>query len=249
MTLDGLRVSLGLLTIAPVPGPRPDRRVAGRAIAWAPAVGAMLGLVAAGLLVLAERVANLGPLLSATLAVATLALLTRGLHLDGLADVADGLGSGRWSDAALRVMKNSDIGPFGVVTLVLVVIVQVAALARATALGNGPIAIVVAAVTGRLAVTWACRRGVPAARPEGLGALVAGTVRVPVAAALTAGGLAAAAPFGAAPALAVVVGLLAAAALQHHAVRRFGGITGDVLGALVEIATTGALLVMAVGIG
>ncbi|MQA85227.1 MAG: adenosylcobinamide-GDP ribazoletransferase [Streptosporangiales bacterium] len=244
-----MRLSLGLLTIVPVRSPRPDRRVAGRAIVWAPAVGLMLGLAAAAVLVLADRGANLGSLLPAALAVATLALLTRGLHLDGLADLADGLGGGRRADEALRVMKNSDIGPFGVVTLVLVIVIQVAALERATSLGHGATAVVVAAVTGRLAATWGCRAGVPAARRDGLGALVAGTIRLPVAVILTAGALAAAVPFGVVSAFAVVVGLLAAAGLQYHAVRRLGGITGDVLGGLVEVATTAALVVMATGIG
>ena len=111
--------------------------------------------------------------------MAALALLTRGLHLDGLADLADGLGSGQPAPTALDIMRRSDIGPFGTVTLVLVLLAQVAALAHAEAEGDGrgPAALIVAVVTGRLALTWACRRGVAAARQEGLGALVAGTVR------------------------------------------------------------------------
>jgi adenosylcobinamide-GDP ribazoletransferase len=138
-----------------------------------------------------------------------------------------------------------------VITLVLTLAVQVAALAEAPVAG-----VVVAAMTGRLAVTWACRPGVRAARPEGLGALVAGTVRpldavaatvvTAAVAALTAltgpGGGAYHAVLGAA---AVLVGLAASAALLRHAVRRLGGVTGDVLGALVETAVTAALLVMA----
>src|SRR5207245_52961 len=71
-------------------------------------------------------------------------------------------------------MKRSDIGPFGVITLLLTLLIQVAALAQAP---HRAVAVTVAVVTGRLAVTWACREGVPPARPEGLGALVARTVR------------------------------------------------------------------------
>ncbi len=116
---------------------------------------------------------------------------------------------------------------------------------------------IVAAVTGRLALTWACRPGVPAARPGGLGALVAGTVRPVVPALITAavlavtiGGICLAAAVAAVPAewilpVAEAAGLLVALALARHAVRRLGGITGDVLGALVETATATCLLVTA----
>lgn len=250
MAPDGLRLALGLLTVLPVRGAKLDRTVAGRAIRWAPAVGLLLGVAGSTVLVLADRAAGLGELLGAALAVGVVALLTRGLHLDGLADLADGLGSARSADEALRVMKSSEIGPFGVITLVLVMVVQVAALARAADAGEGFIegfvALPVAAVTGRLALVWACRPGVPPARRSGLGALVAGTVRWPAAAGITAIVLAAAALLGTIPALAVAVGLLAAAGLQAHAVRRLGGVTGDVLGALIETATTAALVVMAV---
>jgi len=138
-------------------------------------VGLLLGAVAAAVLVVADHLLGTGPLTAAGLAVAALALLTRGLHLDGLADLADGLGSGQPAPRALDIMRRSDIGPFGIVTLVLTLVIQVAALAHAEAAGGGrgPAALITAAVTGRLALTWACRRGVAAARPDGLGALVA----------------------------------------------------------------------------
>jgi adenosylcobinamide-GDP ribazoletransferase len=158
-------------------------------------------------------------------------------------------------------MRRSDIGPFGIVTLVLTLLLQVAALARAEAAGDGrgPAALIAAVVTGRLALTWACRRGVAAARREGLGALVAGTVRPAIPAAITLVVLAAAAaavtvsavvigePLGWTLPLAVVAGLAAAFVVQRHAVGRLGGVTGDVLGALIETATTVTLVVAAMG--
>ena len=106
------------------------------------------------------------------------AALTRGLHLDGLADTADGLGSAKPAEDALRIMKQSDIGPFGVITLLFVLLAQVAALFELYGRGwaDGALGTVAAAVTARLALTLASRRGVPPARPEGLGAAVAGTV-------------------------------------------------------------------------
>jgi adenosylcobinamide-GDP ribazoletransferase len=257
MSWAGPRLAVTLLTAVPLPGrgqpvPAPSRRDAAAAMYWAPAVGLLVGGLSAGILLLATRVGHAGPLLAAVLAVTTGAVVTRALHLDGLADLADGLGSGRPAGEALDIMRRSDIGPFGVVTLVLALLIQVSALARADALGRGPEAIVAAAVTARLAITLACRRGVPAARPGGLGALVAASVRPTGAATLTVVALAAAAwaghfcgagwvilPVGVAAGLAVSLGTTALA------IRRLGGITGDVLGALAELAATACLLVTA----
>jgi adenosylcobinamide-GDP ribazoletransferase len=230
-------------------------------MAWAPAVGLLLGVVASAVLVVADRPLGAGPLTAAGLAVGSLALLTRGLHLDGLADLADGLASGKPASAALDIMRRSDIGPLGAVTLVLTLLIQVAALSQAESAGHGrgPAALIAAVVTGRLALTWACRRGVIAARPDGLGALVAGSVRPAVAAAATAVTVAAALvavvlsatvtgrPLGWTLPVAILAGLGAAFALQRHAVRRLGGITGDVLGALAEIAAAVTLVVAAMG--
>ncbi len=114
--------------------------------------------------------------MAAVTAVATFAVLTRALHLDGLADVADGLGSAKPRTQALEIMKRSDIGPFGVVSLVLVLALQIACAMAAYTQHRGGLAIIVAAVTGRLAVTLACTPSVPSARPDGLGAWVAGSV-------------------------------------------------------------------------
>jgi adenosylcobinamide-GDP ribazoletransferase len=254
MRLSGLRLAVTLLTAIPLPGGldgagtgrAPSRRAARAAMAWAPVVGLLLGAAAAAVLELAARWARTGPLLAAVLAVAALALLTRGLHLDGLADTADGLGSRRPAGEALAIMRRSDIGPFGVVTLVLTLLIQVAALAQAQALGRGAVAVIAAAATGRLALPWACRRGVPAARGTGLGALVAGTVPAAIPVALTLAALAAAFALGIIVAVGVAAGLAASLALTMLAVRRLGGITGDVLGALVEVATAVCLLVTAI---
>ncbi|NUW40049.1 adenosylcobinamide-GDP ribazoletransferase [Nonomuraea rhodomycinica] len=233
---DGLRLAVGLLTIFPVRVGRVDRRTAGAAMGLAPVVGLVLGLVACLPLLLPGP-----PLLGAALAVGALAVLTRGLHLDGLADLADGLGSGKPADQALDIMKKSDIGPFGVMTLVITLLVQIAALAAA-----GPYALVTACVTGRLALVWACRSGVPAARPGGLGATVAGTVRPATAWLVTAAALVVATPALVVAPVAMAAGLGAALLLLRRARRRLGGVTGDVLGALVETATTAALVVWAV---
>ncbi|MFF8564939.1 adenosylcobinamide-GDP ribazoletransferase [Streptomyces albidoflavus] len=253
---DGLRFAFGTLTALPVRVGRWDRAAARAGMAAAPLAGLVLALVGAALAWPLLRL-GAGPLLVAVVSVAVPAALTRGLHLDGLADTADGLGSGRPPEGALAVMKRSDIGPFGVVTLVLVMLAQVAAVAQLYGQGwaAGATGTAVAAVTGRLALTLASRPSVPPARPEGLGAAVAGTVPAGLAAAVAGAVLVAAVlaglPDGVLGAvragLAVAVGLAAAEVLLRHTVRRFGGVTGDVFGALEETALTAALLVLTFG--
>ncbi|GGL85701.1 adenosylcobinamide-GDP ribazoletransferase [Streptomyces fumigatiscleroticus] len=251
---DGLRFAFGTLTLLPVRVTRWDRPAARGGMLCAPLAGLVVGVcaAAAGLLLL---VLGSGTLLAAVATVAVPAVLTRGLHLDGLADTADGLGSGKPAGDALRIMKQSDIGPFGVITLVLVLLAQVAALARAYdgSWTRGALAAVVSATAARLALTLAARAGVPAARPEGLGAAVAGVVpavgALAVAAVVTgaaAGAGALLGPYGALrTALAVPVSLAAAELLLRHCTRRFGGVTGDVFGGLAETAATAALAVLA----
>ncbi|MCZ0995715.1 adenosylcobinamide-GDP ribazoletransferase [Streptomyces noursei] len=198
-----------------------------------------------------------GPLLAAIGSAVVPAVLTRGLHLDGLADTADGLGSGKPAEEALRIMKRSDIGPFGVITLLFALLAQVAALFGLYAAGwaSGAAGAVVAAVTARGALTLASRAGVPAARPEGWGRGRRGGSgagrgglrgagggrlrgvrrggRRPVRRAARGGGGAARAG-----------GRGSAAAALPTAVRR---VTGDVFGALAECAGLTALVLLTLG--
>ncbi|HEX6500543.1 MAG TPA: adenosylcobinamide-GDP ribazoletransferase [Micromonosporaceae bacterium] len=249
---DGLRLAATTFTIAPVRPGRVDRGTAAVAMAVAPVVGALLGLLL-GAVLTGLRLAHAPPVLAGALAVALEVLLTRGLHVDGLADTVDALGSYRDRDAALTIMRSPEVGPFGVAAVGLVLLIQATALG---AIGYRPATAAIAGVTaavatGRYAVTLACRRGVPAARPDGLGALVAGTVAA--APLIVDALLVAALAVPAVPArlwqgpLAVTAGLAAAALLVRHAVRRFGGITGDVLGAAVEVATTVTLVGLVLG--
>ena len=255
---EGLRLALTTLTVAQVrPPAQLDRRTAGRAMTLAPLVGLALAAVLVPVLLLLEAT-TAEPLLPAALAIALLALLTRGLHLDGLADLADGLGSYRSPEQARKVMKAPDVGALGLAAVMLVLLVQVAALSACLSAGRGGTALLVALVTARVTVTAACTRGVPAATTTGLGALVAGTVRRGAAVALAV----LAAVIGTTalalesdergallllPAAAVAAGLGAGRLLRQHAVRRIGGVTGDVLGALVEATTAVVLVVLALG--
>ena len=244
----GLRLAVTTLTVLPLRTGRVDRPAAAVAMSTAPWVGALLGTALAA--VLGGLVGAGAPAaVAAAVAVTAGALLTRGLHLDGLADTVDALGSYRAGAGGLEIMRKSDIGPFGVAAIALVLLLQTTALAG---LSHRPwVAVPVALGAGRLGVALACRRGVPAARPDGLGALVAGTVPTPVAVivviAVAAGALWAVPGRPWQGPAAVVAAVIVALLLVRHAVRRFGGITGDVIGATVESATTVALLVLVLG--
>lgn len=253
--MNALRLLFGTLTVLPVRPPTSvDRRTAGWAMTLAPLAGLVLAVVVGVPLAVLHDEREMSPLLLAALAVAALALLTRAIHLDGLADTADGLGSGRSDSEALEVMKRSDIGPFGVVTLVLVLLVQAAALATCLAEGFGVIALVLALLWSRVTVTWLCFRH-PQARPDGLGSLVARSVsgtQLALTLAFAAAGTAVVLGAGVGGAgrlepdvlavLAGVLGVLTGPLLAEHAVRRFGGATGDVYGAGVETTFTAVLV-------
>ncbi|HVF19223.1 MAG TPA: adenosylcobinamide-GDP ribazoletransferase [Mycobacteriales bacterium] len=257
----GARLAIGTFTVVPVRPDPPTPGSAGAAMLLAPVVGLLLGAIAGMVLVAVRVVTDVRPstpLLAAVLAVIALALLTRALHLDGLADTADGLGSMRPPAEAVAIMRRPDIGPFGVTALLLVLLAQVAALTYATAAELGTEALLVATMTGRLAVTLSCTPATPAAAETGLGRMVAGTVRrrdaivVMVVVLGLAGFIGVVGDGGrdVGSGLRCIVaagsGLVAAQVLRWHAVRRLGGVTGDVLGALVEVTTTVVLVAMAV---
>ena len=182
-----------------------------------------------------------------------IAVLTGGLHLDGLADTADGLGSRRPAAAALDIMRRSDIGPMGVGALVLALLVQVAALAAVPRPPLAAAALVLAEVTGRVSVVIAT--AAPAARPGGFGALVAGRTTAAeraltvARAGLRRRGRRRSPPAGRALAVrglaATLAGLLAGWLLQRTARRRLGGMTGDVFGAILQVSATAVLVTAA----
>ena len=233
--------SAALLTVLRVPT-RAAASTRG-VLPWAPLVGLALGGVATGVAVAGARLVS--PLTGAVLAVAVLAALTRGLHLDGLADTADGLGPLRGRERALQVMRQGDVGPFGVVTLLLTVLLQVAAATTLLAADDGWTALWAAPLVARLAMARTGLPGVPMAAGSALGQSVAGTVSA---------GWLAGWVFVAAALLTVAdralvagaaAGLLAAELLLHRARARLGGVTGDVMGAMGETAATVTLLVAA----
>ncbi|MGY2703382.1 adenosylcobinamide-GDP ribazoletransferase [Nocardioides sp. HB32] len=222
---DAWRLAVGTLTALPVKPPRHvDARTSRRAMLLAPLAVVPLGLLVVAVLA-AGQALELPRLATGFLAVGALAAGTRALHWDGLSDTVDGLSASYDPDRSLAVMRTGTSGPSGVLATI------VAAGVQATALGALADDLLVAGALvclSRCALWIVCCTRVPAARPDGLGAGFAGTVPVPVAAV---GGL-----------LLSVTGGLAVLVLVRHAVRRLGGITGDVMGAAVEISLATTLL-------
>jgi len=248
--LRGIAEALSLFTILPGPYLNDiDRPLARRAITAFPWLGLFLGVVAGGIVALVLGL-GAGSWLAGVLALCWLAGATGGFHLDGVADTADGLGSRAVPEKALEIMKKSDIGPMGVISIILVLLVDAAAVVSlAGTAGPGSwwrVAILVGLgpVLGRAAILFATMTGVPCARPGGFGSLVAG-VTTPRSAAinLTALGcvcaLAGLAAGGWRWCLVAVgcaaVTLLIARGWIHHLVRRLSGMTGDTFGSVNEV--------------
>lgn len=254
--LDGLRLAFGTLTAIPVPAPTCiDRRTAGRAMVLAPVTQLPLVIV----LLLwgwAVREIPVSPLLAAALTLVVITVATRGMHLDGLADTADGLSASYDRVKALDVMRRGNIGPSGVAAVVLVLLVDAAALTSLLATGPGVVLVCLSVLASRHLLAWGCSAGVPPARAEGLGATVAGTVQravVGMGFVLLLGVSALATQWSGqrwwlGPAV-TSCAALAGVAVIRRATRRFGGITGDVLGAVIEVSLAAALTASALLLG
>jgi adenosylcobinamide-GDP ribazoletransferase len=248
---DAWLLATGTLTAVRVPPPsRVDRSVAGLAMVLAPLAVLPLG-IAAALVVLAGDLVDLPPLATAYVVLLVLALGTRALHWDGLADTADGLTASYSPERSLEVMRTGPVGPAGVVAVVLVAGLQAAGLTAVLRHDHAWWAVPLLVCASRACLGIACVRGVPAARTDGLGVQHIGAVPVVGALASLLVAVVAVALAGHAlgsvwPALVGLLLMLAAVvALLLRCVRRLGGITGDVLGAAVEVSFAVLLLAAA----
>lgn len=257
MLPDAWRLAVGTLTALPVRPPTTvDRRRASAAMVLAPLAVLPLG-AAVTCVALAGHWLQLPVLVIALLAIGAVTLGNRAFHLDGLSDTADGLAASYDRERSLTVMKSGTSGPAGVVAVVLVLGLQVAGLASLLALPDWwRVAILagVAVCASRAALVVCCARGVPAAREDGLGLTYTQTVpRVVVAAvwvlvAVVVGGLGAWAGLAwwrGALAAALVLGVVLA--VVARTTRRFGGVTGDVFGAAIELALAAFLVALSRG--
>jgi adenosylcobinamide-GDP ribazoletransferase len=242
--LDDLRTAVAFLTRLPMPHPMgavpPNFVRAHRAF---PLVGAAIG-AAVGLVYLGMRAIGVPDLAAAALALGASAVLTGALHEDGLADVADGFGGGRDLAAKLEIMRDSRLGTYGALILMVSFVTKLAALA----------ALPDAAVVQSLIATHALARGVlPAmsmsltyARKDGL---AANAGRPDLATA----GIAAALAFiiallslpGTTALHAALVAAACAIGMAWLAQRQIGGQTGDVLGGAEQVAETAILVLLA----
>lgn len=237
----GICAAAAFLTRVPAPaGGAPPAAAAG----YFPLVGAAVG--AAGAAVASAALwAGLGPWLAAVFAVAAQIALTGGLHEDGLADAADGFGGAADREARLAIMRDSAVGAYGVLALALMLAARVGAVAALAAAAAWPLAALAAAGAASRAAMVAAMRGLPPARVDGLAAAAGRPGRGALALAL-ATAAACAAPLGGAGAAALAAGVaLGAAAVARLAMRRIGGATGDVYGAIQTVGETAGLCALA----
>ena len=242
-----LLLAFGFLTRLPIPTTNPDDRPIMRTAWCFPLVGVAVGAIA-GLLLWFTHAIGLPGMACALLAITGSALLTGALHEDGLADLADGFGGGRDKDSKITIMRDSRIGAYGVLTLVLATGLKASAIAAL--LASGEILIPVLA----LIVAHAAARGLivpvaawlPTATDSGLGHLAGepklSTVRIAVL--ISAALLLVFLPLTIALASAATA-CLAVAAIAALARHQIGGYTGDVLGAVEQVAETTILLTLA----
>jgi len=242
---EDLHLAATLLTrlpLAPLAAIAPGREA--EALRAAPIVGLALGL-GGGLVFALARGLGLGPALAGLLALATMIAASGALHEDGLADFADALGGGS-PEARLAIMRDSRLGSYGVLALLLTLGLRAGALAEIARPGAAALALAAAAAGSRAVMPLLAFLLEPA-RPEGFAAKLG---RPSQEAALTAAALGAAASLAL---LGIAAGIVAAAAagaaacgIAALARARLGGYTGDVLGAAQQAAEVAILLVAAV---
>lgn len=212
----------------------------GCAAMFFPAIGLLLGLLLAVADFLLKPFAT--PALASVLLVALLALLTRGLHLDGLGDTFDGLGAGGDRERVLRVMDDSHVGAFGLIAIVLVLFAKIHAIESIDS--DRWRALLAAPVLGRWAMVLLGYRS-QAAKP-GLGSTLIEHLStnhfffatvitvIVIAASLRGAGI-----------VAMVSVALFTLAIKNYFHRRLGGVTGDAFGAVGELSETSVLIFLA----
>ena len=247
--------ALTLLTILPIRSREPfSQEEVERSRYWYPAVGLLLGILLGAWTALVGRIG--APLLAAFLILAGWIIVTGALHVDGFCDLWDGLFGGQTSEERLRIMKDPHIGTFGLVSVLLLLLGKWVLLDETlTRCGeNGPWAVGAAVGVARCLALVMAGAG-PYPRPKGTGKVVieattpwqAGVAALvgcigSVAALFRAGMLAALAPFFAS--------LIVVLALARLCLRRLGGISGDCVGAAIEMSELAFLLaVVLVSVG
>jgi adenosylcobinamide-GDP ribazoletransferase len=239
--------AFSLLTVVPV-RPRWDNDAPlGRAMAFYPLVGLIMGGLLAGvaaLLIWLTRGAESAALLRSALLLIVWTLLSGGLHLDGWGDACDGLLPTVERARRLEILRDPRMGSFGVIGIALILLLKLAALHGLP--GNA--ALILAPTLGRWGVVLAAY-GWPSARPGGMGdrfrqGLGRAQIALATMTALAATALVTWIGAGWAPLIALAVAFLVALAIARFAAGRLGGLTGDIYGAIVEGVEVMVLVVM-----
>lgn len=224
-------------------GDAPLLKPLGRMVRAFPLIGALLG-IAAGLAFAIATGLGLPVLVAGVIAIALLALATGALHEDGLADMADGFGGGHNAEKKLAIMRDSRIGAYGVITLVLVLAAKVGALADLADIGVVMSSLICAAAASRAAMP-AMMRWLEPARSDGLGAAAGRPAAKHVWTGIVIAAILCVLLLTWSGVVAMLIAALSAMAVGVLARRQIGGHTGDVLGATQQISELIFLLTLA----
>lgn len=239
--ITSFRAGLAFFTRIPV-GSAPLLPTLSGVVAWLPAVGLLVGALAALALLLAARL-GLPAALCGIGAALVWTVITGGLHLDGVADCGDGLLVETSPERRLTIMKDSRLGSFGALALFFVLSTKVAALAALA--GTAPLhalgACCLAGLLGRCQVFVGMR--LPSARPGGLGSMMHDGMKPRYAYTALGLCLAACLVMGRHGLYGLLAAGLVAFRLLSAARKRIGGVTGDVFGALIETTECAVLAV------
>ena len=242
--IDDLQICLMFLTRIPIPGglalSHPSLSTACR---FFPIIGSLIGVIGAIVLAAAVQL-GLPQGVSVLLAVAAMVMVTGGLHEDGLSDTADGLGGGSNKDRRLEIMKDSRVGTFGVIALVLIIGLKWAGLA-ALSIGPAALALFAGAVISR-GILPLFMRYLPLAKDDGLSANAGrpGFSQVTLSLAITLVVAFIGLGFWLTIGVAIVVALVTCA-MSFWVKVKIGGQTGDVLGALQQLGEISVILTLA----
>jgi len=241
----GLASAVRTLTILPFPGNESDSPAT--TLYWFVPVGALLGFILYGVALLCQPLQ--APFLTGSLLIGLLALLTRAFHLDGLCDMFDGFGGGWTKERKLEIMKGSTVGAFGVIALIITLLVKVSAVALMIERGGIPLLVYVPILSRLFVVAqsvfnpYARKEGGTAARlvTEGRVRHVAISVVWVVVVIILYKNVVLLR-------LGLLVGVAATVTvgIALHARKQIGGVTGDILGATVELSEAGMLLAAAI---
>lgn len=232
-----LAASIAFCTRIPVPVDFATEDV-GRAARWFPVVGGLLGLVS--IAIARILLPHLPAMVVAVLILLAEALLTGALHMDGLADTADGFGGGRTRDDVLRIMRDHAIGSYGGTALILLFMLKAAAISALISRTPYSPFLILAPALGRWNIVL-LSRCMPYARPNEAVSRHIGTQELICATAFALAFVVALARWRSA--VCWLFATLGAAAFGIYCRRKINGVTGDTLGTAEQIGECIVLLV------